>query len=118
MDKDLVKQYISYVVANEDEKAREVFSAFCSQKARTMIETRNDRLDECRKYIVENAVAPITMDGDYIVVNGKKVGRVQIDLNNFDSGIDFVANDENFSKEFETAEDLFKFVAQRYLGEK
>lgn len=53
-----------------------------------------------------------------ISVNGKVVGSIKVDLTDLDSGIDFIDAENNFSKEFNTTEELFKFVRERYLGEK
>lgn len=59
----------------------------------------------------------LSMEGDKIIVNGKQVGRIQYDMEDWEGGINFISDDNTFSKEFNTAEELFKFLSQRFLGE-
>jgi hypothetical protein len=62
--------------------------------------------------------SPVKFDGDYVLVNGKKVGSIHNDLNDIDSGINFITLDKSFSKEFTTAEELYKFLMDRYGDKK
>lgn len=59
----------------------------------------------------------LSMEGDKIIVNGKQVGRIQYDMDDWEGGINFISDDNTFSKEFSSAEELFKFLSQRFLGE-
>ena len=49
-----------------------------------------------------------------VIVDGKQVGLVHTDLTDFDSGINFIEDGGKFSKEFDTVEDLFTFLIQKY----
>ena len=59
----------------------------------------------------------LRMEGDKIIVNGKQVGRIQYDMEDWEGGINFISDDNTFSKEFNTAEELFSFLSKRFLGE-
>ena len=59
----------------------------------------------------------LSMEGDKIIVNGKQVGRIQYDMEDWEGGINFISDDNTFSKEFNTAEELFSFLSKRFLGE-
>lgn len=77
-----------------------------------------------------NANDPIQMDGQYVVVNGKRVGTVttntdEVDPNDPDyenkweqsqSGINFTSIDGKFSKEFNDIASLYRFISTQYLG--
>ncbi len=58
--------------------------------------------------------SPIKFQGDNVIVDGKQVGVVTSDPTDFDSGINFIEDGGRFSKEFDTVEDLFKFLIQKY----
>ena len=72
-----------------------------------------------REMFEDDIESPIKILRDSsVVVNGKRVGVVQTDLEDPDSGIDFITDDGKFSKEFIDVDALFKFLRERYLGEK
>lgn len=121
MSKELISDFINKVISGDD-SAKSAFSAFCSAKAKYMAsgKAKQEMFESFKTELLEYTGddASVSMDGDYIVVNGQRVGRVQTDLSDFDSGINFISAEGDFSKEFDTAEDLFKYISQRYLGEK
>lgn len=119
MSKELIADFINKVVSG-DAGAKEAFSAFCDAKAVQLKESEAKlaKFQTFKQSLLESlGDSPITMEGDYIVVNGKRVGRVQTNMDDFDAGIDFTSIEGDFSKEFETAEELFKFISTKYLGE-
>lgn len=120
MNKELIAEFINKVVSG-DETAKDAFSQYCNAKAKSMTDgsAKAQMFESFKQNLMEygQGDAPVTMEGDYIIVNGKRVGRIQTDLNDFDSGINFISIEGDFSKEFNSAEDLFAFISQRYLGE-
>lgn len=58
--------------------------------------------------------SPITFKGDEVMVDGKRVGVIQTDYTDFESGTQFIEDGGQFSKEFDDAEKLFQFLIQRY----
>lgn len=121
MRKELIAEFINKVVSG-DATAKDTFAAYCNSKAKSLSDgsAKAAVFESFKQNLLEygrGTEAPVTMEGDFVVVNGKRVGRVQTDLSDFDSGINFTSAEGDFSKEFNTAEDLFAFIAQRYLGE-
>lgn len=119
-NRDLITTFLNSIVNNDEDAAKAAFSQYCNDKAKVMGRTEKimERFDNFKVSLLEYSVdEPIHMEGDKILVNNKLVGHVKVDLSDMDSGIDFVSDDGTFSKEFNTAEDLFSFLAQRYLGE-
>jgi hypothetical protein len=128
---ELIADFINKIAVG-DEGAKDAFSAYCSAKA-TAINSEGkilERFEQFKTALLEeignyepNAVAtsqaeePLRMEGDKIFINNKLVGRVHVDMDDFDSGIDFISDDGSFSKEFHTAEELFAFISKKYLGE-
>jgi hypothetical protein len=122
---ELISDFIKKLVQGDMEGAQASFSTYCTNKTKALNEGENkllerlERFNQFKKLLVEygNEDTPLRMDGDKIIVNNKEVGHIEVDLNDFESGINFVAADGSFSKEFDTAEDLFAFLSQKYLGE-
>lgn len=128
---ELIAEFINKLVAGETDAAKDAFSQFCtakykaiSIKATPLVES----FDQFKTLLVEfgNAgTAPISMVGNDIHINGKKVGHIVPPETNFEDeeafnkqpGIDFVSVDGTFSKEFNTAKELFAFLSAKYLGE-
>lgn len=119
---ELIAEFINKVVAGDVDGARDAFSTYCNAKAKGEITGTKvmERFEQFKNTLLEygNEEVPLRMEGDKIFVNNTLVGHVKVDLSNFDSGIDFVSEDGTFSKEFNTAEDLFAYLSQKYLGEK
>lgn len=61
--------------------------------------------------------SPLRMEGDKILVNNKQVGHITYDIEDFEGGINFVSEDGTFSKEFNSAEELFSFLSTKFLGD-
>ena len=122
---ELIAEFINSVAKGDSEAARAAFSTYCNNKAKGIasadakLTEHAERFNQFKKTLLEygNDETPLRMEGDKIFVNNKLVGRIQTNMDDFDAGIDFVSDDGSFSKEFETAEDLFKFLSQKYLGE-
>lgn len=117
--KELIAAFINKVVEG-DPTAKQAFSAYCDAKAIELKEAAQKKVvfESFKNNLMESlGGSPISMDGDFITVNGKRVGRVETDMNDFDSGINFISVEGDFSKEFNTAEELFTFISTKYLGE-
>lgn len=122
---ELIAEFINKLVAGDTDAARSAFSQYCNAKAKAIHAGENKLLErmemfnEFKRTLLEfgGDDSPIQLDGDNVLIKGQPVGRIENDLNDFDAGINFVAADGSFSKEFHTAEELFKFLSQKYLGE-
>lgn len=118
---ELIAEFLNKMVSGDAEAAKEAFSLYCNNKAKTIGQGEKimEKFDQFKNTLLEfgNDDVPLRMEGDKILVNNKIVGLVKVDLNDFESGINFVSEDGTFSKEFDTAEDLFAFLSQRYLGD-
>lgn len=118
---ELIAKFVNNVVANDVEGAKAAFSEFCGAKAKAISAAVKvtENFEKFKTTLLEYGTeeTPLRMEGDKIFVNNKLVGHVKVDMEDFDSGIDFVSDDGSFSKEFHTAEDLFAFLSQKYLGE-
>lgn len=88
------------LVATEDDGDRDAMKLVIDQKAKTVLEFIGD--------------SQIKLDGDDVMIAGKKVGMVKIDHDDMDSGIDFVSADGKFSKEFNDMESLYGFLSDRF----
>lgn len=136
---DLITDFINKIAAG-GEGAKDAFSSYCSMKATAInsegkilekfAQFKTALLEEIGNYTQQNtnnaqnlsnggnkAEEPLRMEGDKIFINNKVIGRVHVDMDDFDSGIDFVSADGSFSKEFHTAEELFAFISKKFLGE-
>lgn len=125
MDKTVLTDFINKVASNDYDAAKALFADYCNAKAKSIatdkaVMERLENFSGFKRTLREfgNDDAPIRLDGDNILVNNKIVGRVHVDLNDMDGGVNFISDDGTFSKEFNTAEDLFAFLSQRFLGEK
>ena len=66
------------------------------------------------KEAVDLSDSPVKLNGDRVIVNGKEVGTIQTDPTDFESGINFIEQGGAFSKEFNTVEEIFAFLIDRY----
>lgn len=123
MDKyESLGKYIDAIINNNQEEAKAAFQSYSVNKSRELLgtvapkDTLKEFKDALREFVNDDngAESPIKLNGDDIVVNGKVVGSVQSDLNDMDGGINFVAAEGNFSKEFNSAEELYAFLMKRY----
>lgn len=116
-----LKKFINLVVKNAVEPSDELnesieneYGDFLKEVMRnTVTKMRINRLieSELNERMGDSAVK---LNGDDVLVNGKVVGRIQYDLNDFDSGINFISEDGAFSKEFATLEDFYAFINMRF----
>ena len=119
---------IDAVIKGDTDAAKAAFSQYIQAKTRevlgiTPVEAPMEpaaepvkegvlvRLQEMVDALVDS---PVKLHGDKVIVDGKQVGLVHTDLTDFDSGINFIEDGGKFSKEFDTVEDLFTFLIQKY----
>jgi hypothetical protein len=135
---ELISDFINKLVSGDAEAAKAAFSQFCSVKTKAIIGesavvVEDNRFAELKTLILEfntnaNGPKPIDLQGDRILVNGKEVGRIAeiqfkkdengvVDVEGDAEGINFISADGSFSKEFNSAEELFRFINQKFLGE-
>jgi hypothetical protein len=88
------------LVATEDDADQAIMKSVIGEKSKHVLEFTGD--------------SQIKLDGDDVMVSGKKVGRVKIDHDDMASGIDFISVDGKFSKEFDDMESLYSFIATRF----
>lgn len=127
-NKEMIADFLNKVVAGDSEAAKAAFSLYCNSKAMSIGNSEKvmEHVEQFKTTLVEygNAQAaktatesPLRMEGDKILVNNKMVGRIQYDIEDFDGGINFISDDGSFSKEFQSAEELFSFLSTKYLGD-
>jgi hypothetical protein len=124
-DKQLLYKFVDAVINGDQDTASQVLHGFSVMKSQEILGLQSSHADVTEPEPVSEAFlqqllefigedSPIRLDGDNVLVKGKKVGVIKNDLNDIDSGINFVTVDGTFSKEFDTAEELYKFLMQRY----
>lgn len=135
MDKnEFLAAFINAVVNEDDEASQAHLREYVKARSRDILNSKRSRLVESlalfedfkRRLFEYMEDSPIQHNGDRILVNGQVVGRLAPVELNYDSeedmardgGINFISADGKFSKEFISVEDLYKFLAAQYLGEK
>lgn len=138
---ELLKTFLNGVTSNDNDAAKSAFAEYCNNKAKIMTNRRKvmERVEAFKAELVEYGLnhvpgrlpssdtaraktkaanqEPIRMEGDKIFVNGKMVGRIDYDMDDWEGGINFVSDDGAYSREFDTAEALFQFISKKFLGE-
>jgi hypothetical protein len=118
---ELIATFLNNVVSGDAEAAKAAFSAYCNHKAKTIGNSTKimERVEQFKSTLLEfgNDEVPLRLEGDKVLVNNKPVGRIQYDMDDFDGGINFISDDGKFSKEFHSAEDLFSYLSQQFLGD-
>lgn len=95
-----LEKFVDAVASGDEEVQRDAMKAYISDKSKSILEFTGN--------------SDIKLDGDDVLVRGKKVGSVTSDASDMDSGLNFSSDDNKFSKEFNTVEDLYGFIADRY----
>ncbi len=95
------------------EKVKNIVSEFKNDKIKKLQESLQIVLLEYNKKTGYNI--EISHAGD-VVINGTVVGKIEYDMNDFDSGVSFVAADGRFSKEFNQLDDLMAWLGRSYGG--
>jgi hypothetical protein len=138
---DSLRKALTAFAKGEDEQSEAAFREYSQAKSHELVhntELQNKIIKEKAVYAKIgamllrefNADDPIQMDGQYIVVNGKRVGTVTTNTDDVDpndpdyenkweqsqSGINFTAADGKFSKEFPDIASLYQFISKQYLG--
>lgn len=99
-------KFVDSVALSKDEDASEFFAEYVKSKARDVLTSKT-----LREF---GGDSQIKLDGDDVMVSGKKVGEVKSDPGETDAGISFSTVDGSFSKEFNTISDLYEFLSDRY----
>lgn len=100
-DLDKLDAFVESVVSKDDKQSESYFSTYLTEKLSNKIQ----------EFTGDN---PIKLKGDDVFVNGKHVGTIDIDLDDYDAGISYTTSDKRFSKEFDDMETLYNFLADRY----
>lgn len=95
-----LSEWIDRVINGESDEDDNLFREYA--KAKT------------KEILGENAQNPIQIKGDDVLVNNKKVGTVTSDPEDWDSGITFTTEDGSYSREFNTIEELYSFIGERF----
>jgi len=124
MNKEYLNKFIDGVIKNENDDMAASAHQFSVEKVKAIIaEFKNDKVkklhESIQRVLLEyNDKTGMHMEMEphtgIITVNGKQVGKVVTNMDDFESGINFVSMDGNFSKEFNTTEDLSKFLYTTY----
>ena len=125
--KEQLNAMIDGIINNDEEAAKAAFSPYIQSKTRDILgyqQPSTEVVDEpiqesaqviaLREMLDAQADFPVRLNGDDVVVDGKVVGAVRTDMTDFDAGIEFIEAGGNFSKEFISVEDLYKFLVDKY----
>ncbi|WAX21669.1 hypothetical protein [Stenotrophomonas phage RAS14] len=126
MSNENITQFINAVIRGDRDAAKQALSPVVISNARAILgrevqepqKVNESHEVKMLREMFEDHESPIRLKGDKVIVNGKEVGMIQTDYADFDSGINFIESDGKFSKEFEDAEQLFRFLIDRYNGTK
>ena len=129
----LISDFINNLVAGNADAAKTAFSQLCANKTKTVLAESDTRFGDFKSLLNEeykgvvSGPKPIDLQGDKVLVHGKEVGRIAeiqfkkdengvVDIEGDTAGIKFVPMTGK-PREFNTAEELFQFINQAYLGE-
>lgn len=96
-----LNKFVDATVMLDEDNAEKIFSKFITEKMSSIVQ----------EFTEDN---PIKLRGDDVYVNNKLVGTVEVDINDMDSGIDFVSVDKKYSKEFDNIEGLYTYLAKMF----
>lgn len=107
--------FVNAVVNNNDVAAQAAMKSYAVAK---MAEIRNPPVpvtEQFANYILEfDEQSPIKLNGDHVMVNGKHVGSIESDLNDFNSGIHFIPLNGGKLEVFDDIADLYAHIAKAY----
>lgn len=120
-----LRAVIDGIIKGDDTAAKGAFAPYVQAKTREILgysepvtpaatPTNEALLVKLKEYVDLQQDSPVQFRGDRVIVDGKQVGVIQNDPTDFESGIDFIEDGGRFSKEFNTVEDLYDFLIQRY----
>lgn len=125
MNNEHLNKFIDGVINSNDDDISASAHQFALEKVKAIVaEFKNDKIKKLQEslqvvlleynkktgYNIE-----ISHSGD-VVINGTVVGKIEYDMNDFDSGVSFVAADGRFSKEFNQLDDLMAWLGRSYGG--
>lgn len=97
------------------ESLEQLVDAVANGDEETEANLKKDIIKEKTKSVLEFiGDSKIKLDGDDVMIAGKKVGEIKSDASDMESGISFVSDDGKFSKEFNTINELYSFLSDRY----
>ncbi len=120
-----LRAVIDGIIKGDDAAAKDAFAPYVQAKTREILgysepvapaatPTNEAFLVKLKEYVDLQQDSPVQFRGDRVIVDGKQVGVIQNDPTDFESGINFIEEGGRFSKEFNTVEDLYDFLIQRY----
>lgn len=123
--KDQLRAVIDGIINGDDSAAKNAFAPYVQSKTREILgyeqphssgtsQTNEAFIIKLQEYVELQQDNPVQFRGDRVIVDGKQVGVIQNDPTDFDSGINFIEEGGRMSKEFNTIEDLYDFLIQRY----
>jgi hypothetical protein len=98
-DEDILEEVIFCVLHEELDTAKELMQGLIADK----VSRRANQLNELK-------LGAVKFVGDDVFVNGKKVGTIENDLDDFDRGIVFRVDETGEEADFEKVEDLIKHI--------
>lgn len=117
----LISESIDHLTNKKYDDFTASFTSFVKERAASIINDnrvaiREAAFEQMKVKLVEMSDLPLEFRGDDVFIKGRKVGTVTHDLNDFDAGINFTSEDGTFSKEFDTLEDLSKYLMARFTA--
>lgn len=106
---ELIKEFTDKII-NNDETSNDSIRQIIINKTKELVNSWK------RKAVFEGVfdTGAIQLNGDDVVINGKVVGHLKYDLNDEEGGLNFVSEDKRFSKEFDSAPELFAYLTRTY----
>jgi len=95
-----LSSFVDAVAYGDQDAERESMSAYISEKSKKTLEAS-----------VENK---IKLEGDDVIIAGKKIGSITNDIDDETTGIKFVSTDGKFEEDFDTLDSMYKFVSEKY----
>jgi hypothetical protein len=94
-----LEKFVDAVASGDKDVERDSMKSFIAAKA---------------KITLEGVDSKIKLDGDDVMVSGKKIGVISHDLDDKDSPIQFESDDGEHKQEFASVDELYSFVSEKY----
>lgn len=106
---DLIKEFTDKIITN-DETSNDSIKQVIINKTKELVNTW--KRQEMFEGVFDKGA--IQLNGDDVLINGKKVGELKYDLSDMAGGLNFVSEDRRFSKEFPDIKSLYRYLMQTY----
>lgn len=92
--------FIDAVANNDSETEQTSIKSYITAKTKLRLEAEKNN--------------PVKLSGDDVMVDGKKVGCIEHDIDDKESSIEFESTDGKTKKEFKSLEELYSYVTEKF----